>query len=162
MLTQAILKENLHYNPETGVFTWAKSKTKVQKGNIAGYTDCKGYIAIGIDRKLYRAHRLAWLYMTGELPTEMIDHINCIKDDNRFVNLRQATASQNNQNKIISRKNKSGFKGVCWSKTRKAWRAECTKDGERHHLGFFASAHMASIAYQAFAKAASGMFFRPA
>lgn len=162
MLTQAILKENLHYNPETGIFIWAKSKTKVKKGEIAGYTDCKGYRAIGINRKLYRSHRLAWLYMTGELPICHIDHINGVKDDNSFLNLRDATASQNNQNKSITRKNKSGFKGVCWSKTNKAWRAECTKDGKNHHLGWFASAHLASIAYQEFAKKANGIFFRPA
>jgi hypothetical protein len=159
MLTQAILKENLHYNPETGIFTWIKSKTKVKRGDIAGYTDCKGYIAIGLNKKLYRAHRLAWLYVNGIMPTMHIDHVNRIKADNRIDNLRQATAAENNHNKDLSRKNKSGFKGVCWNKKNKKWRAECTNNGKSHHLGYFVSAEAASIAYQEFSKSISGVFF---
>ncbi len=93
MITQNELKEILHYEPTTGLFTWIKSKRL--KGKTAGTVEAHGYIRIGIKSERYFAHRLAWLYTHGVFPTHEIDHINDIKDDNRIVNLRDVTKSIN-------------------------------------------------------------------
>ena len=90
MLTQSELKSLLHYDPETGLFTWiAPLSNRVQVGDVCSTVAPIGYILIGVrGQKLY-AHRLAWLYMTGEWPENQIDHINCVKTDNRWANLRE-------------------------------------------------------------------------
>ncbi len=92
MLTQAELKAVLHYDPETGIFTRYGH-------NKCGSKTYQGYIGIGIKRKTYYAHRLAWLYMTGVWPSKEIDHKNRIRDDNRWVNLREATRSMQSRNR---------------------------------------------------------------
>lgn len=102
MLSQEYLKSILHYDPETGILSWKVDRRRVKIGQIAGYL-CLGYVAIGIDGKLYKGHRLAWLYMTGEWPKDEIDHINRTKHDNRWVNLREATKEQNCDNRKGSR-----------------------------------------------------------
>ena len=96
-----ILKENLFYDPFTGIFTRRISNcNKVKIGDTAGSMDGNGYILININGKSYRAHRLAWLYMTEKMPEELIDHKNGVRHDNRFCNLREATHNQNLQNQI--------------------------------------------------------------
>ena len=80
MITQSELKNILHYNQDTGVFTWIKNSI------VAGTVEKKGYIAIKINRKSYKAHRLAWLYIYGNFPKEQIDHLNGIKNDNCINN----------------------------------------------------------------------------
>lgn len=92
-LTQASLKEKLHYDPETGVFTWRSS------GKLAGHIHIKGYCRVKINSRLYYAHRLIFLYMTGVWPSDQVDHINGTRGDNRWVNLREATSQQNNMNR---------------------------------------------------------------
>lgn len=94
------LKEVLHYNPETGIFIWLKTlsnRTKV--GYNAGTHKNNGYMRIDIDGYFYYAHRLAFLYMTGEWPKNEIDHIDNIRDNNKWENLREVTRSQNNKNR---------------------------------------------------------------
>ena len=82
-LTQERLKELLHYDPETGYFTWKISPNNAVKvGSVAG-TSMNNYIRIIIDHKAYLAHRLAFLYMEGYFPEHEVDHINRIRDDNR-------------------------------------------------------------------------------
>src|SRR5690349_15052213 len=97
-LTQQYLKEILHYDPETGVFIWYTSRGHCKAGNVAGSLNL-GYILIGICNFKYQAHRLAWLYMTGEWPTFEIDHKNGVSSDNRWENLREATRIINGQNR---------------------------------------------------------------
>lgn len=92
-ITQETLKGLLTYNPETGVFLWNTSKKK------AGSENHRGYIQIGIDGKLYYAHRLAFLYMTGAMPFGIVDHRNRKKADNHWANLRDTTQAENNANK---------------------------------------------------------------
>ena len=124
MITQSQLKELLHYDPETGVFTRLKSTTSNARiCDIAGYKKQDGYLLIGINIKQYFAHRLAFLYMTGKFPQKQIDHINTIRDDNRWSNLREANNQQNSYNQTKYKNNKSGFKGVCWHKNKKKWQA---------------------------------------
>jgi hypothetical protein len=159
MLTQAELKSILHYNPETGIFTWAKSR-RVKIGSIAGHVDKNNsYIRISIRCKLYQAHRLAWLYIYGELPTYHIDHINRVRHDNRIHNLREATHSQNLLNASIRSNNTSGFKGVIWHNLVGQWLARATVHGKRVRLGYFATAKEASIAYEHFCKHNHGKFY---
>lgn len=148
-LTAARLRELLHYDPETGVFTWLVSNTKrVRVGGIAGCTSDHGYIRIAIDGVQHRAHRLAWLYMTGEWPAHQIDHINGTRDDNRIKNLRQATDAQNRQNLRKPRSdNRCGMLGVCANRDR--WRAVIQVGGKFKHIGTFDTPELAGAAYLA-------------
>lgn len=123
ILTQEQLKEFLHYEPLTGIFTWLKLPLKaysVKVGDIAG-TKQHGYIHIQIFGKKQYAQRLAWLYMTGNWPSKHIDHKNGIRDCNIWCNLRDCTDSQNQFNAGLSSRNKSGYKGVSWRKATNKW-----------------------------------------
>jgi hypothetical protein len=152
-ITQSQLKAALHYDPDTGVFT--RLTGKGSKSNVVG-TVPKGerhaYLKIGIGRKIYQAHRLAWLYMTGACPEGFIDHINGNKLDNRFSNLRVATASQNKQNTRKARRDsKSGLLGASWHSRTNKWRAAIQIDGKKKHLGYFDTpeqAHLVFIEYK--------------
>lgn len=135
MLTQAELQAQLHYNANTGLFTWIESKKGVNKNTVAGFINDNGYMIIGINQKEYRAHRLAWLYVYGYIP-EYIDHINNIKDDNRLVNLRPATKQQNAFNTKIYSTNTSKVKNVSWSKSRSKWKSYIKLNGKQIHLGY--------------------------
>lgn len=148
-LTQEHLKSILEYDPDTGNFTWKvnRGSNKVL-GLIAGNLNKSGYVYIMIDNKDYRAHRLAWLYMTGEWPVDQIDHINMIKNDNRWENLREATNSENNMNRIIQKNNTSNYRGVYFRKDCGLWAAYIAINKKRIHLGIFSSAHIAHLAHQ--------------
>lgn len=114
-LTLEKLKQHVSYDPETGLFT---SLSKRYFGKVLGYQNKKGYIEIGIENVPYRANRLAWLWMTGEMPIGFIDHENRIKSDNRWSNLRPATRSQNAANMGLPKTNSTGLRGVGRSKGR--------------------------------------------
>lgn len=138
MLTQQRLKELLHYDPETGLFKWIVSRRGVpKKGSVTGWYDKDGYHLITIDYKRYQAHRLAFLYMTGTFPTDQVDHINRIKDDNRFDNLRLVSNLENGHNKSIHKNNTSGVTGVDWYKQKKKWRARIRVNYKQIHLGLY-------------------------
>jgi hypothetical protein len=111
-LTQERLKELLRYEPETGWFTWRLASSIANIGDRAGGHHGHGYRQIGLDYKKYLEHSLAVFYMTGEWPKDEVDHINGKKDDNRWVNLRLATRSENGHNKPVHRANRSGYPGV--------------------------------------------------
>src|SRR6185369_15339637 len=105
------LKEHLIYIPEVGTFLWRTSRRRGKKGDVAGCLRA-GYRWIGIEGKVYPAHRLAFLWMTGRWPcTRDVDHINRDPSDNSWANLREATSSQNSSNRPLP-KNRSGYKGV--------------------------------------------------
>lgn len=101
LLTQEKLKSILHYDAETGVFTSLRARGNVKKGQACTAIDSNGYICISLLKQVFRAHRLAWFYVTGEWPKAnmVIDHVNRIKTDNRLVNLREATYSVNAKNR---------------------------------------------------------------
>lgn len=136
-LTQEHLKEGLKYDPETGDFSWLSTCGNIHKGKIAGYIHHTGYQHIGINGSLYLSHRLAWLYMTGNFPKYEIDHINRVKKDNRWVNLRECSHAQNMVNFPIRKDNTSGFKGVTWNKKSKKWQSQIIKNGKGYYLGSF-------------------------
>lgn len=160
-VTQSRLRELLNYDPVSGVFTWKMSlKTTIKVGDAAGGKKPVGYLYIGIDQRIYLAHRLAWFYMTGEWPKADIDHVNGIRDDNRFCNLREATRSENLQNKGASPSNHSGFKGVSFSKSKRRWDARIVANKKRYYLGSFGTPEEAHAAYCAAARKYHGEFSR--
>src|SRR6266496_1156312 len=114
MLTQIRLKEVVSYDPNLGIFIWLiyRKRSINGIGERADISHRQGYRQICIDGKLYMAHRLAWFYMTGEWPKNLVDHKDSVKDNNKWENLREATYSQNRQNVKIGKNNLIGLKGV--------------------------------------------------
>jgi Demerecviridae HNH endonuclease len=154
-MNAAYLRKILHYNKRTGVFTWRVRRYRVHVGMIAGGID-NGYIRIKINGKKYSAHRLACLYVTGAWPAKTIDHKDLNGTNNKWVNLRQATHSQQRCNsKPIS---KFGFKGIF--KKKKLWQAVICINRKRFYLGHYSTAAMAHAAYAAAAKRVHGEFAR--
>lgn len=125
------LKEVLHYDAASGVFTWRITvSSRAVKDDEAGWL-CGPYVRIQVDGEQYQAHVLAWFYVTGEWPKEFIDHKNLIKTDNRFDNLREATNSQNQANTVPKKKNKHGVKGVAYNKRLGMWNVTLRVDGKQ-------------------------------
>lgn len=151
MLTQARLKELLHYEPETGVFTWLVTRRsyggKISIGSVAGNPTFYGYRQIGADGCRYPSHRLAWLYIHGEMPKEHIDHINGIRDDNRIENLREANRFENLSNRGKNKNNTSGYKGVWFNKKLGKWIAGITCNRKVIHIGVFDTPELAYESY---------------
>ena len=143
------LREVLHYDPGTGVFTWlVRLNNRVAIGDVAGCLHKGGYRRVKIDGESHLTHRLAWLYVHGRWPTHQIDHINGATGDNRLVNLREATHAENCQNKPAQQAgNTSGYPGVCWSKDRQKWMVQIHANHKRHYLGLFADLEAAAAAY---------------
>src|ERR1700674_1345685 len=102
------LRAVLLYDPETGVFTRRINRGKWKAGAQVGWLRPDGYIGIGLDYHEYLAHRLAWLYVTGEWPID-VDHENTCRSDNRWDNLREASRSQNMRNMKRTKANTSGY-----------------------------------------------------
>lgn len=152
-LTADRLRDLLHYDPDTGLFIWRQSAARrIKVGSPAGTVSRKGYVKIQIDRKVYSAHRLAWLYIHGRWPEHSIDHINRVRSDNRAVNLRDATDSQNARNCGIRKTNTSGYKGVSYWRKSKKWAAQIYLQGKNTLLGLFDTPEMAAEAYASAAK----------
>jgi hypothetical protein len=137
MITQAELKQRFNYNPETGVFTYlTRPAQRIHVGDVAG-ANSNGYIQIKINYTLWKAHRLAWLYVYGELPKGEIDHINGMKGDNRIVNLRDVDSVTNSRNMPKYSNNTSGQSGVGWHSRDKVWSAFINGSENRVNLGSF-------------------------
>jgi hypothetical protein len=157
------LKELVSYDPETGIFTrLVRTSNKVKVGDVVGARNSHGYLFVNVCGKRYAAHRLAWYYVHGQWPDADIDHINGNKADNRIVNLRAATRSQNCANTPVRRNSKSGLKGVRWQEHAGKWKAQIKdRDGSRH-LGYFDSKEAAHAAYVEAAGRLFGEFARAA
>ena len=161
MITQEELKKYLRYDTDTGFFIWRiKPSVQVSEGNVAGTLMNRGYIHIGVLGKAYRAHRLAFLYMTGAWPKEQVDHINGNRIDNRWCNLREATQTENQFNVAIRKDNTSGYKGVSLHKRTGKWAARCGINNKDKWLGIFDTPELAAKAYQEFAKKHHKQFYR--
>lgn len=138
MITQKELKKFLSYDRKTGIFVWKiATASRVKIGDIAGSIYKNGYIHILINGKRYKAHRLAWLYVTGEYPKNQIDHKNHNRADNRIKNLRDITHQENCKNKTMTDKNTSGVVGVSWCKTISRWRATISIEDVKKSLGTY-------------------------
>lgn len=159
MITPEDLHRLLQYDPETGHLKWKVNAARRRKpGDIAGCKSPDGRILIGINGRLYKAHRIIWAMANGYWPEKQIDHINGDPSDNRLPNLREATKSQNMMNIKKIKSNTSGFKGVGWSKSSQKWRAYIVANGVHYHLGLFETKEDAAQAYAQAAKKLHGVF----
>ena len=136
LLTQKRLQEQLHYNQNSGIFTWRAVRVGVKFGGIAGHTRNGKYVVIGLDSNLYYAHRLAWLYVHGYFPEGELDHINRVCSDNRIKNLRHVSRKCNRRNVGNTCMNNSGIKGV-YSVNNDVWAAQIKNNGVMKYLGRF-------------------------
>ena len=147
MLTAELVRKIFNYDPETGHLTYAVQRCKrISKGERAGSDEAHGYRQVNINQHSYKEHRVIWLWMTGEWPTGQIDHINGVRDDNRWANLRVVTNLQNAQNrtKVVS---KTGFLGVSFKKSTGRYEAHIRVNGKKKHLGYFDTAEQAHAIY---------------
>ncbi len=163
MITQSELKRRLQYDPMTGDLVWLvkPKRGRVKAGDVAG-AKVLNYLRVKIDGKLYAAHRLIWLYVTGEWPESFLDHINGIPLDNRWSNLRAATNSQNQANRKRRRTSLSPYKGITRTTDGKRWAAKIRHMGKTIHLGSFDIPEEAHAAYMAAAARIFGEFARAA
>lgn len=153
MVTAEELRRLFRYEPETGRFIRLVSMGRLAGvGAVAGCLMVRGDWTISVWRKKYKAHRLAWFYMTGEWPKDEIDHIDGNAQNNRWSNLREANSAQNKQNRHVSRSDNShGLIGVYlhgkYADGTPQWRARIHLDGKCKHLGLFKSTVAAQAAY---------------
>lgn len=149
-ITAERLRELLHYDPETGIFTWIPDSSTYRNTRLvtAGFIASSGYHIIKISETAFKAHRLAWMYAYGSLPVGVIDHINGIKSDNRIANLRDVTSTTNLENqKTAHSNNKLGLLGV--TRFRKRYAAHIRINKILYFLGSFATPELAHAAYLA-------------
>jgi hypothetical protein len=144
------LRRRLSYDPETGIFLWKITSPAAPAGSVAGGRDREGYWRIRIAHKKYYAHRLAWLYIYGEMPSVFVDHKNGKRTDNRLDNLRLADRCQNLWNRGAQRNSITGSKGVYF--TGRPWVAVIRVRKRTIHLGRFRTKEEAEAAYSEAAK----------
>jgi len=128
----------LDYDPLTGVFKWkVNCSTQVKSGDIAGHMAKNGRIDIGLNGKLYKAHRLAWFYVYGYFPENNIDHIDRIPHHNWISNLREVSQICNMRNTGNNKNNVSGVKGVSWYKATEKWKVQITINSRNYTVGYY-------------------------
>lgn len=138
------LREILNYQPETGVFTW-KPRKGCRSDRPLGTGNGNGYLSITVDGVRHYSHRLAWVYMWGDIPTPYIDHVNGVRDDNRIENLRPATPAENQRYRSTPQKNsRSGVIGVSWHAHGGKWQVHKHK----RYLGLFDTVEEAVKAWE--------------
>lgn len=150
----AKLREQVKYNPETGLFSCRKKAGVKVKGFMQD-----GYIAVSVNSKKYSAHRLAWFYMYGKWPKCHIDHINGNTSDNRIKNLREATPEQNSHNRRIGKNNTSGARCVSYDRSVKCWRVQINRFGHKFFLGNYKDKREAISEANHFLRLTDGEFF---
>jgi hypothetical protein len=159
MITQQELRRRLHYDPDTGIWTWLVGQRRDKRaGRLGGNSRGQKYWYVYIKEldfaqngKSTTSSHLAYFYMTGRWPDEEMDHINNIAVDDRWQNLRPVTRAQNEWNKGKYRNNKSGAKGVYFQHGK--WVARIRRNGIRQTIGNFLTPHEAAAAYQRAASA---------
>lgn len=156
-LDHSTLTEHMHYDPNTGLFTWLIPTTRrVRKGAVVGSKHSAGYLSTTLKGHRHFLHVLAWFYVYGQWPTKPIDHKNGNRTDNRISNLREASNSQNAANGKAHTDNASGFKGV--RKMNSRFSARIFVKGRAVHIGTFDSPQEAAAAYDKAAKTYFGEF----
>jgi len=169
---------DLRYEPETGKLFWKErtpdlfaetSKDPERRcvawnardaGTEAMTAQRQGYCVGAVLGQSVLAHRVAWAMMTGQWPSDQVDHINGARSDNRWHNLRAATSAENARNRSSNNASTSKFLGVSWATRQNRWHAQIGSGGVRLHLGFFISETDAATAYDAAAAARYGEFAR--
>ena len=139
-------KESYSYDPETGIITRRKNLGSYKAGGSLGSVNSMGYLLMRFEGKSHKIHRLAWAIQTGAFPDGEVDHINGIKTDNRFSNLRVVTKQVNQQNRHGPQANsKTGFLGV--KPLGKKFLATIKVDKKPVYLGVFETAEVAYEVY---------------
>lgn len=163
LFTQARLKEILHYDPASGIFTWIDTRChRIKNGDRAGtivLRNGKKYRTINVDHVPTYEHQLAWLYVTGEWVYQ-IDHWDRDGLNNKLANLRSCSSSENKANATTPSHNTSGFKGVSWCENQKKWRATISKDRRIYYIGVFDDPAVGHSAYLDKARELYGEFAR--
>jgi hypothetical protein len=155
-ITQEELNELFEYRD--GALYWKTTVSRrAKKGDRAGSIDPKGYRQVGINRKVYKEHRLIYLLLKGSLP-EQLDHIDRDRTNNSIENLRPCSNQENQYNTISH--SSSGIKGVSWDKREGKWRAQMRLDGKMHSLGRFKNLIEAERILKLFRKLHHGEFIR--
>lgn len=145
-LTQTLLKDHLSYDPQTGEFMWVlPTGRRGVVGTLAGSAHVSGYVHIQILGRQYKAHRLAFLHMTGKWPSEEVDHINGDRANNKWSNLRESTRTGNNQNRPMHRRNTSGVKGVSFDKKYQKWGVKVCVNSKQINLGYYDDLELADL-----------------
>lgn len=140
------LQSLFSYEEQTGELKWIIKRP----GSIAGSLNNCGHLQVIIDGRAYMVHRVIWKMLHGKDPDGVVDHINGIRSDNRAINLRDVSISQNSLNQLYAKENnRSGALGVYWDGCRRKWRASICVSGKRLHIGYFDDVSAASRAYQA-------------
>lgn len=141
--TKQLIFNSLSYDASSGILTWKVFRSKVKPGDIAGTRTKAGYEVFTLQERVYKCHRIAWLFITGKYPLNEIDHINGVKFDNRASNLREVTRSQNQHNR--KRHRDGNFVGVYLDKEYGGWIASAPRNflkrkAKKHkYLGYFKS-----------------------
>ena len=151
-LTADLLRQQVEYDQQTGVFRRRRSfGPNVRVGQVAGSLKKDGYVRFSVLGKTHMAHRLAWLYVMGQWPINEIDHINSIRADNRFSNLRDVPKKTNAENRrTASRLKVSGLAlGVAFNKAMQKFQASITTGGKPRYLGLYDTEEQAHQAYVA-------------
>lgn len=155
-----LLNSYFSYDPDTGLLFWKIRRPGVRRDKPAGTINEGGYIQIHVDGKIYLAHRIIWVLMTGEWPKEDIDHRDTYQLNNRWENLREATDTQNAGNCRARARNTSGYKGVSFDRKRGKFTAQIGFKGRIYYLGSFDDPKVAHERYVAKANELFGEFAR--
>jgi hypothetical protein len=144
-MIEQLLQERFQYDADAGMLRWradgvGRGRARCKAGDQAGTLKANGYRYVRCAGRQFGAHRAAWFLTYGQFPVGEIDHINGIRDDNRLINLREVTRSENAQNVRKARRgNKCGLLGASWNKKQRAWVAQIRVDGKKISLGGFNS-----------------------
>ena len=147
-ITQDLLREHFEYRD--GHLWWIKKSSpysNIKVGQQFGSYNSEGYRHGWFKGKMHKEHRLIWLYHKGEWPIGDLDHISGVRDDNRIENLREVTSQQNSFNKKSVKGSTSKYKGVCWGKQNKKWKASYRYNGKKYYLGYYTTELEVAIAY---------------
>ena len=159
-ITADHLRKLLRYDPESGNLYWLVRQGRCSPGELAGAENPDRYRRVGVEGRLYLAHRLIWLWMTGEWPKAQIDHIDCNRENNKWDNLREARPSQNMANTGKQKNNSTGYKGVYLDKRDGVYYARVQFNGRAISFGRFNDPYKAHLAYVAGLTALHGPFAR--
>lgn len=147
---------------ESGTLRWKlRTNNRIKVGDVAGTPHRMGYLQVSVDGKQMLTHRIVFVLMHGYLP-ERIDHIDGNPMNNRPDNLRAASHAENMRNARRQHNNKSGVKGVYWNKKAGKWQAQCTANGRKFGIGYFADLEAAAAAVSAARVRLHGAFARHA
>ena len=156
------IRDFLSYEPKTGVFHWKMSpQGRIAVGDMAGNINRHGYRRIFFRRHSFAAHRLAWFFVTGKMPTGQLDHRNGKRDDDRFSNLRLASTFENARNRSSAQGSRSKYLGVSYHRQIRKWAAQIKHNGVNRHLGYFDDEDQAARTYDKAALNLHGEFANP-